>query len=381
MVYLDLSDSDRSAYLDTLGSSHKIDVRLWLYDASEAFLGPLDLAMTDGQVDGTQANSIKRVLTITAQATKFSFTPDGDIFADKFVGCEYGVYVPTVGWVWDWVFKGPVTKYTRDTDTHTIECSSKEVLMYPPVQMPTLSNPGSKQVADYIRSAAEDFGEQFFDLGDAGSALVPKLFNIAPIKAKTSGVFWYLVQLAAKANYDLYYTRAGYLKLQKRDPASGPVYTFENLLTEPTSEFDITTVVNRVNVYGKDKYGHDVLKGFAYLPASHPLSQQSLARNGKDRVLVQEIHSTAVNMTTEEANTQANNALTAAIAQQVDVTFDSLPVPILELGDPCRVVSGLIDYNFTLTSYSLPLGPATMSVGYLTPKPVAGWTAVKKKVG
>jgi len=367
MGYYDLTTPQKALYIAAIQGSHKMDVRLSLYDMDEAFLGTPAFNIVEGQIDGDQTADVQRQLKFTVVQLGSGFWgPTSSLFVDNIVGVEYGTFVPTVGWVWDWVFYGPVTKYSRDGFSHHIECSSKEVLMMPPVRQPILSNPQSRLLINYIQSAAEDFGETKFDLG-AFTDKIRRHYRINPRKAIEKGVWWYLQRLSSKLKYNLFFSNAGYLTLAVRDSTQAAIFTWHDVVTAPTHEFDMTTVINRVEVYSKDKRGTDMLKGIAELLTANPLSPESLSRGGKCLTLLEEIH---VDHPISRARAQelAEDTLSDAVSNVIDVSFESYPVPFLEIGDVCSVtVHGDIK-KFTLKKYSLSLLPNTMSVGYTSHK-------------
>jgi hypothetical protein len=238
----------------------------------------------------------------------------------------------------------------------------------PPVRQPILSNPESQQLKEYIRSAAEDFGETKFALGSE-TRRVNKHFNVDPRKAMDKGVWWYLEKIAETEKFDLFYSRDGFLTMRERisGTAAPMIFTWDDVVTAPTHEFDITTVKNRVEVYSKDKRGTDLLKGFAELASAHPLSPDSLARNGKCFYLLEEIKANHL-ISKARATQKAVDKLDDIILNAVDVSFEGYPVPFLEPGDRCSMTAFGKTTTFTVKQYTLPLFPSTMSVGYTTKK-------------
>lgn len=377
MGFFDLDADDKASYLRSLFSSHQVRTRYSVYDHNETFIGRPRFNISEATVDGDDTNDIARSLTFKAPRDMI-WSPTGDLYISNFIGAEYGVYVDELqDWIWDDVFKGPVTKHTYDSGEHTIECSSKEVRMMPPIQQVKLSKPDGKKISHYIQTAAADYGEQFFKLGSFGNKKTPNSFNVNPIASK-KGAWHYISQLALKAKYKLYYDRSGYLTGSLKKAGKNIVLKWPDTITAPVSDMDFSAILNRVNVYAKDQQGNQVLRGFAQLPSDHPFSKESLSRNGKPLILKKDIHSNSVHMSVNEANKDALNALEDAINNLQDVQFDTLPAPFLELGDQCAVVVGGETIVFTLRSYSLPMGPASMTVGYTEPKPTFSWTVRHK---
>jgi hypothetical protein len=70
--------------------------------------------------------------------------------------------------------------------------------------------------------------------------------------------------------------------------------------------------------------------------------------------------------TTAEANARAKRIVEDALRESVDVSFDSVPVPLLDLGDLVHVETSDASIVFRLQSFSFPLvvgSSATMTIG------------------
>lgn len=370
MWYSELTTVNRQLYNDTLRTSHRVRTVVTVYDGSEVIEHELNVA--DGQVDVDSTADVTRSLSLTVAdpRLKFTFAPMGDVYVDRHVGVVYGVLVPDVGWVDVPVFRGPVTGYSRQGHQVNIEAAGKESLMMPPVKQFSLPNPTSRFIVAYIENAARAFGETKFDLGLASNRKVPKSFDLDPHKAREKGVWWYLKQLADSVNLELLYDGRGFLRLRPYRPRA-IVHNFTDPLAPPSVGFNLSEVRNIVEVYGKDDKDNDVLKARVVLATSHPLSAQSLGRAGKPRWLVERVKLDNAKLTRVSAAKIAERMLRQRSTQAVDVSFDSIPIPHIEGGDTCRLVSEGIDQEFRARQFSIPLGPASMSVGYTRAQPVA----------
>lgn len=238
----------------------------------------------------------------------------------------------------------------------------------------------NRGVSDYIRRVTAQYGESKFDLGAAHNQQVPKGFNIDPAKAAEKGVWPYLKEVADSINMYLFYDGRGFLTMRP-DRVNRIVHTFRgdddtgDVLTTPHIGIDMSGIRNMVEVYGQDKQGHDVLKARVRLARHHPLSPENLGRHGHPRVLLEQIKLDNTKLTLEKAHNIAESHLRRMSAEALTVSFDALPVPHLEERDTCRVIAAGIDQEFSLNNFSLPLGPASMSVGYNRARPVAKFRA------
>jgi hypothetical protein len=99
MRYDELDADQRDLFLATLRESHRIRTRVSVYDRDEELLEALDGRVVGGQVDADLDNDITHSLQLTVvdPGGKFQFDPQGPVYADNFVGVEYGVWVPGIG--------------------------------------------------------------------------------------------------------------------------------------------------------------------------------------------------------------------------------------------------------------------------------------------
>lgn len=242
-----------------------------------------------------------------------------------------------------------------------------------------LASVDNRHVNDYIRRVVHQYGEFRTNLGSAGNTNIPKTFGIDPSKAQEIGVWPYLQQIADSVDLRLLYDGRGILKLEPYTLNHiDHVFTID-VLSSPTVRLDLSEVRNMVEVYGTDKKGHDVLKAREQLASDHPLSPHSLGRNGVPRILLEQVKIDQ-NIDAARAHHIAQRKLRQRSLLAVDASFDALPMPYLEEWMTCRVKVAGVDQEFMLKQFSLPLGPASMSVNYNRARPVHKFKSRRLKV-
>jgi hypothetical protein len=203
-----------------------------------------------------------------------------------------------------------------------------------------------------------------------------KLFDLAtPDKGP-----WHLMQKLA-GDKQLFYTAAGWLVMRKRRH-NNPSYRFSdgpkgNVLTKPRIEWDLTTYRNTLELRAfekktKKQKENPALRVRVQLPRHHPLSSHTLGRHGVPRELLEVVETEHVYAKRSRAKADATKLLRRRDAESLAVEFDTLPVPHLEPGDLVEVdIEGEGRRVFTMKTWSIPLVPASMSVGYnrkITPR-------------
>jgi hypothetical protein len=385
----DLTGTDLDDYIETLHASHEMRVRLEVWDANDVLvqrLGDDELALVEGQVDVDDQNPIKRQLSMTLANTVDTLmdptNPGAAVHPQNQVRVIYSVYVHfrdgTTDWVEVPVFHGPVTRVERGESTVSVEAQSKETLLLPPNRLNRSVLPedaGRVQTfyaGDLIKAIAKRHGETLLRVPRTNRKLPEdaKLFD----QASQSDGAWSLMQKLTPAGMQLFYAADGWLTMRPRR-ARQPVYVFNDgpggeVLSKPLVEYDMTVFRNTLELHAFEKKtpkqdANPALRVTVRLPQQHPLSPASLARNGHPRELLKVVKSKHVYADATRAKQDATTMLLREASSALDVKFDTLPVPFLEPGDLVAVdVKGLGRYAFQLRAFSLPLTPASMSLGY-----------------
>lgn len=384
-------DTERQAFYDALVHSHlqRISVAVYEMDGDQVSAAA-DVHVLAGQVDVDMDADVLRQLTLTlAGHPPFSPTDAGERFyADRMVGLTYDIWVEELDdWVSTPVFLGPISRAERNADSLTIEAQSKEVLMLPPVPvgrgLPAQGGgnhqPASEKTVDLIKELAKTHGEssEFLRIPPITNATKVtgdmNVFKAANVSNET-GVWPLLQDLAALENHQLLYDTEGYLWMRPwRDRV--PRWAFHDgedgdILTEPYIEWDLSTFYNTVTVDAKAPKAADqsrVRATKALLPA-HPLSAQSLGRNGVKRTLLF-TEKLDARMKESEAEARAATLLKRYEYGAMQTEFTALPIPFLEPGDlvSFKTQNTGRTHIVELRKFSLPLAPnGAMSIGFNT---------------
>jgi hypothetical protein len=380
-------------YFDALRNSHEIRVRCEVWDYDDNLVKRFDsteLPIVGGQVDVDLDQAIQRQLNIEFARTPETGTeptdPKSALSADKMLRVEYGVFTDWTdgsesSWVYVPVFHGPITRVKRNDATVSVEAQSKEAFLLPPSRLNRSSIPNeegeddhkitSYYAGDLIKSIARRHGERWLRVPRTDRKLPEdhKMFD----KATQETGAWPLMQSLAGAQ-QLFYDASGHLVMRSQRRRS-PVYVFNDgengeVLSVPTIEFDRTLFRNSIELKafqkkrGKEKE-NPRLRVVAHLERGHPLSAQSLSRNGEPQELLLVVETENVYANARDATKDAKTMLDRAAYNAIDVQFDALPMPFLEPGDLLALdVKGLPRREFVARKFSLPLTPASMPLGY-----------------
>ena len=406
MLGLGLSADERTALLATLVTSHRIRLQVDVLGRNEGVRSSLTVPQSkvlDGAVEVDAQADISRSLRLTIVDRKHALGFDaaspsaGALFADNMLAVRYGVYVATLGrWVDIPVFWGPLTKFERAGSQVQLEAQGKEALALDPhfaTQGYTLRK--GMRVDNAIRAVMDRLGERRYSLVDMPARL-PRARVVEPEdepwdvvkfgweaevmrkrgkgkkrrRERVTVEYNGLISLAGP--FILFYDGRGRLVGRRR--STNVLFTFEegvHLIREPDVVFDALAACNRVTVtgatvtVGKKPHRRQVQRrASAQLQPTNPLSPAALARHGKPRYMSDFV--VADNLKTKAACLKrAKHVLRERSQDGVDVSFESLPVPLLEEGDFVRVKTSEYSLKFRLQRFTIPLTSAeTMSVGW-----------------
>lgn len=383
MILLGLSQRELNKLFDLLVTHHRIAVNVQLLTLEHKYVGDITKRLLGGQVtidaDASEASrscSLELLdphhqLSLDADAPE-----DGSLYATRMVKVIYSVISVDRKDRFDIpIFCGPLSKVNRNGPILQVEAQGKEVLSMSSVWKSRDFKKGMKKT-EVIQVLMEELGgEKKMDFAKS-NARIPRRMGIS--RDKTS---WDLAQSIARSmNMHLFYDGRGVCRL--RPMPTKPIYTFSRrgaLLSPPQAGYDMMEAVNAVQVIGgKPKGSKKKITYRMVAPKSHALSPWKLGRWGTPRYLPEVIEDSSIRSKTE-ARKIAISTLRARLVQSVEVTFDSLPIPLIEEMDICRVTADDFSGTFRMSKMTIPLtANGTSSIGYLR-KTAPGRVTTKKK--
>jgi hypothetical protein len=307
------------------------------------------------------------------------------------------------------VFWGLITGLSQDGNEVTIQAAGKEILgLDPHLLWNTMElHKGRRRIAA-IRDVLEAIGETRFDLPDLSAKL------LKPLSLNRHAQPWHVAKaIAGGEDWQLFYDGRGRARV-RRWPQNR-VYTWRagdggTLLSRPKIAYDISAVRNLVEVLGPEPKGPPKrIRAVARARAKHNLSAESLKRNGHPRYMIHVIDSNLAKPETEwhkaaggnepggppvhggwwgapsgvkhpkrwfewrhsiivhrkkKAQQVADRQLATRLRGAVEVSYDCLPDPRFEEGDPAAVYIDGGHIEFVLKQFTLPLtADEPMSVG------------------
>lgn len=382
MLDLGLSSSELEAYHRGLVQSHPIRLNVELLDQNEdpiaSMTAPASSVMQGSQVVTEVSSDITKqlYLELLDPRGKLNFEPgsprDDAVWPDQLVSVEREDYIEELGgYVSCPVFCGPITHYDWSEGTARLEASGKEALMLPPAALwkTTTFRKGTK-VTTTIERIMRAYGERHFDFPGNLKRTLPEPLSIGRVQPG-----WPSCQKLARAiNRQLFYDGRGYARLRKIPSEPAMVFrtssTSEhdgNVVGAPNYSFDITRVTNVVEVLGAEPEGKRKkrVRAVARAPRIHPLSPESLARNGEPRFLVKRVENPNLK-TTEDAQEAADRHLENGLLAVIDLAFEAFPYPHLEPLDRGVLKDNGRRTEFVLRQWTLGLdAEGTMSPGIL----------------
>lgn len=380
MIPLGLSATQQAALLAALTTDHLVHVSVYLTNTAGAKLANLSDRLLDGQVDIDADGDVTRSAAVSLLDPQRSLSFDANspneaaVYFDRMVQINYSVSAPSlagfgIGWITIPLFTGPIVKLDRSDDIVNIDCEGKEVLAMGQVWKPHTYPKGARKIDVIVDVLKYRSGETKFDIPQYGT-LMPT--NLAVGHMDTP---WGIAkQIANGMGLQLFYDGRGTCRLRPRSQTS--VYRFrtgddEAVITPPKITPILENLKNRVWVHGSIDPGGGLseykIGAVAVAPLSHPMSAVRLGRNGVPRELVEEIDNATVT-TQYEAQAQADAILNARLLESITVEFDSMPIPLLEELDVCRLETDRYSNAFRFTKASIPLvvsDTSSMSVGYV----------------
>lgn len=371
MLSLGLSVAEERAYRRTLAGTYTLKTTLHILDLEHRIISDVSHLLIDGGVDAEMVEAEKDAEDVGIQQTYScqlsdpgrtlgfdSGSPaDASIFLDRMIKVYESVLVdePELqGWVDCPVFCGPFNKFERDNDIITVEAQSKEAIALSRAKRNDTYK-GNKVVA--VRDMLLDTGEasKYIDFPEHAATTSKDVVLVWETRPWSKA--WLLTRTMAKT---LFYDGRGVARMAF--DSSKVCFTFDgNMITDyPQTSTDSNDIRNAVKVIGSKAS----ISYTASLPATHPLSAQSLGRKGKPRYLLEVIEDTKLTKMSQ-VTALANKELADRSRTATDTTFDAHPVWALEIGD--LVFVNLPDFvgEVRVTKFTKPSTfKDSMTVGY-----------------
>lgn len=372
MIDLGLSRAEQKALIRTLAGDHLVTASVGILDMEQRYLSTLGGRIVSGQVNIDADADVTRQLQLTFVDESRQMqvdTDEGRPQLRRMVRAYYCVFVEEVinDWVRIPVFQGPITSVSRDGELVTLEALGKEQLILGPVWRSRTYSKGSNRVA-VIRSILRDLtGERRMQFPKGWSARTSRVISV-----KKDSSAWGQVQAVARGmRAQVFYDGRGVARMRKRTVRAA--FTFRDgdggmLLSVPKVSESSQDVINTVHVTGAAPTGKkNPLTFTTTLPESHPYSPQSLGRHGVPRYLPEQIEDDTLR-TSGDVEKAARRRLQEILLDEQMVTFDALPMPLLEEGDLFTVDAKGAKVTGRISQMVIPLGHEGRStIGHLAP--------------
>lgn len=393
MLALGLSAADYAQYMTTLASSHEIKVTVQILRPTHAVVSTISHMLIDGQVDceasegdkADVANSRTAILRFLDPNRTLAFEAgspnDGAVFFDRMLRIIYSVYTGRAangGWVDVPVFTGPIMNFEREGNEVVVEARGKEEYGLGQIFKTAKYARGTYKVA-VIRALLAITGETSSNMRSipaTGGERNPKNVTLTGEQKVWPFVFALGKGMLRNGKIQrIFYNAQGQAVLRPINQA--PVFRIAAkpgglLLSDPKIAYSMTDLKNVVKVVGRktatSTTGTPPIVSYAAIaPATHPLSPNKLGRNGNPRYYLLLLDKPDVIGYTA-AKTLAKSQLAYWLNQQVQATWECLPIPHAEPWDTVDLVTARGVLTAPLRRFTLPLvaGPP-MTVGSTRP--------------
>jgi hypothetical protein len=379
MLKLGLSTAERKLYEAALCRSHTRRTRVEVLTLNGGVLSEVSNQLVDGQVTVDGDAEVTRSLSLTFLDPNRSLNfdtdspDDGALYADRMLRVSYGVHVQELGrYVYAPVFTGPVTGLTRDGATVTVEAQGKEKLAKGSIWTPINLRKGMDVTAAIRVLMSSRAGETRFSIPDFRNSNGKRpTLPAARALDRYADAWSTAVKLARSIDKQMFYNGDGVLVMRNAPDAASWVFRpgdGGSIVGEMSVSYNLDELINTVAVRGQPPKGSKgAVSASVFAPADHPLSPKRLGRTGAPRHLVERIEDQSIR-SHKDAKALAERVLAKRLRETVDVSFDSLPIPHLDVGDMVRVQTPDFTLKFRLVKFTIPLAPngdPVMSVGYL----------------
>ena len=327
--------------------------------------------LVDGQVEIDTTADVTRTATCTildpdARAGLDSAkVTDTSVRIDRFLRLRRDYWLPSAQeWVSVPLFTGPISGVERSGDTITVAAQGKESLALGPVWTPLSWGKTTRRVQVIEDLMAKGAGEWAFSLPPGWRQQLGKTKNVPRVIGDEQFTPWkQATWMASSMSAQLFYDARGELRLRKRPVQSAWTFTASEIAGRVQVQERTKDIINQVIVTGGiPKGGKKPITWSEPLPDYHPWSPWALGRRGVPRRLIEEIEDETL-VTRKAAVAAAKRRLREHATTTADITFDALPMPLLEPHDLYRVDAGDVAQSSRLTRATVPVHGDLMSVG------------------
>lgn len=363
MLSLGLSTSQYAEYLRTLATGYELKVTVHLLTPEHELVRTVSHTLMDGQIDVVAPKynggdvEVSRTAMLTfldperSMALDSGSPSEGAYYMDRMLRVIYSVRC-SFGWVDVPVFTGPIVKVDRDGDMIDVECQGKE---YYALRSAWKTGTVKGRKGDVMMALLRRTGEisRYTDFPNTKTT-VSKPVSIG----RESKIWAHVWKINESMNRVLLYDGRGVAVSRKRPAKVSAKITSGTggmLLSDPQISYSMDGLVNAVRVTGKKAAKGKVTPSSTALPpSSHPLSPVRLGRRG-DGLYNAEFIDNQDLKTTAACRALAVSTLAAGLAQHVEASFDTLPIPHLEPWDIVQAPTDRASTRITVYEFSLPL--------------------------
>lgn len=370
MIDLGLSAERQAALLRALASGYTMRVEATLLTLDHKSLGGISGGVIGGQVIYDANATVTRQLQLQLVDPTRSIAVDnmdGTPKLNRLIRVYYCVFVRELGgfWVDIPVFTGPITMASRVGAELSIEALGKEHLALGPSWRSGTWEKGSNRLTVARQILRDLAGETVFQFPTGWTGRTSRKMSLS----KNSPPWVHAKSVVKGGGNQIFYDGRGRARVRRRPIR--PVYTFKDgkggtILTPVTVAEREADLINTVSVKGAVPAGKkEPLEAEAYLPEWHPYSPKSLTRGGKERYIPEQIEDDTLR-SLKEVKAVAERRISEVTTDSRLVTFDALPMPLLEEEDLFGVDAKDAKTESRLIQMTLPLthsSPATY--GYI----------------
>lgn len=385
MIKLGKNSASNKELDKVLSESHFIHIKVRMMDLDHNYIpgGDFSDLFVDGMVSVDANAEVTRALDLTLfdPHRRVHLDPDApsrtSVFITNMFSIVYVVMNADRTKTWEIpVFCGPVDDVQRDDEFIDIKCLGKETLSLTNLWRGKVFK--EKQAkTDVIRAILRFLcGETRLSIPDKSGTLP------ADQKLNTETIPWKVAKKLAKTmGFQLFYDGRGYATMRRLPSKSVITFGPKWITSKPKPDYDLQNTINAVRVIGKKpKKAKSHVKAVLVAPRSHPLSPWRIGRGGVPRYLWETIEDDSL-ATVKECKDLGKKVLDAGLEAGLTVTWDGLPHPRLQEGDPCYMNTEQYQGKFRANKFTIPLVAGDQaSYGYLKrSKPRGGARQIRVK--